>query len=311
MDRFEHGGEVALGIEIGGGRDAEAAGERGSEIAQYVCVQVAGDDDIDALGLQHHARGHGVDQLAAPADIGIFLRHLGGDLVPHHHGVALRVGLGDDGELPPRPPLRQSEGKAHDAQHARAGEDRGLRRDFLGQAAMDAPAIAGIFALAVLAHDHPVEVARRAVAQRRRDARQHACRPHIGVLVEALADRQPQSPQRDVVGNVRIAHGAEEDRVATFQALQPVLRHHAAVLSVVVGAPGKMFDLEAEAAIARLERGEHAEPGGDDFFADAVGGNGGDSILAHGGTFLPGSPSSPIAAPRAQQGLAAAAVPAS
>jgi hypothetical protein len=51
------------------------------------------------------------------------------------------------------------------------------------------------------------------VAQRRGDAGQHARRPHVGVLVERLADREPQAPQRDVVGNVGMARRAEQDGV--------------------------------------------------------------------------------------------------
>ena len=63
------------------------------------------------------------------------------------------------------------------------------------QAAMRAPALPGIFAFRILAHDHPVELAAVNAAQRTGDARQNARRPDIGVLVERLADRQPQAPQ--------------------------------------------------------------------------------------------------------------------
>ena len=44
---------------------------------------------------------------------------------------------------------------------AGARHDRDVGRDLLGQAAMDAAADAGIFALGILAHDHPVEFAGR------------------------------------------------------------------------------------------------------------------------------------------------------
>ena len=87
---------------------------------------------------------------------------------------------------------------------------------------MHAPADAGIFALGVLAHDHPVELRPRHVAQRARDARQDAGRPHVGVLVERLADREPQAPQRDVVGHVRRADRAEKDRVVVLDLLEAV-----------------------------------------------------------------------------------------
>ena len=51
-----------------------------------------------------------------------------------------------------------------------AREDRGLGRDFFGQAAVHAAAGAGVLALGVLAHDDPVDLV--GILQRRRDARQ-------------------------------------------------------------------------------------------------------------------------------------------
>ena len=83
------------------------------------------------------------------------------------------------------------------------------------------------------------------------DAGQDARRPHVGVLVEALADLQAQAPQRDVVGDVRVAGRAEQDRVLVAQRVQAVVRHHHAVLAEVVAAPVEVLELEAEAA-ARL-----------------------------------------------------------
>jgi hypothetical protein len=119
--------------------------------------------------------------------------------------VALRVALGDHRQQLARPRPRQLEGEAHDALDAGAGHDRhvggGLDRVALVHAAADA----GVLAFGVLAHDDPVEVVRTAALQRRVDAGQDARRPHVGVLVEALADLQPQAPQRDVVGDVRVA----------------------------------------------------------------------------------------------------------
>ncbi len=47
VDGFEHGGEAAFGIDIGGGRDAHAAGECGGEIAQDIGVQIGGDDGVE------------------------------------------------------------------------------------------------------------------------------------------------------------------------------------------------------------------------------------------------------------------------
>ena len=117
---------------------------------------------------------------------------------------------------------------------------------FQRRALMDAAADPGIFAFRILAHDHPVELTAVDVAQRRGDAGQHPCGAHIGVLVERLADRKPQAPQRDVVGDIRVAGGAEQDGIVLPDQVAAVLRHHAAVLLVVLAAPVEMIDREAE-----------------------------------------------------------------
>ena len=115
-----------------------------------------------------------------------------------------------------------------------------------GMPLVDPAADAGILALRVLAHDHPVELRPGDVAQRAGDARQDPGRTHIGVLVEGLADREAQAPERDVVRHVRRADRAEEDRVVVLDLLAPVRGHHHAVLLVVVRAPVEVVELEFE-----------------------------------------------------------------
>ena len=257
VDRLEHRGIAPLGVEVGGRAEAERAGQGAREIAQDVGVQVGRDDHVQALGLQHHARGHGVDQLLVGRDARKLGRGLGKHLVPQHHAVALRVGLGHQRQVPPGPALRQGEGEAHDPPAAGPREHRGLDADLLGQAAMHAPAGAGVLALRVLAHHDPVELARRDVAQRTRHARQQARRPDVGVLVEALADRQAQAPQRDVVRDVGGADRAEIDRIEAAQLVEPVVRHHPAMGAIVSRAPVEALQLDLEPGLARRERAEH------------------------------------------------------
>ena len=50
-------------------------------------------------------------------------------------------------------------------------------------------------------------------AQRAGDARQHAGRAYVRILIEPLADRQPQAPQGDMIGNVGRADRAEQNGV--------------------------------------------------------------------------------------------------
>jgi hypothetical protein len=56
---------------------------------------------------------------------------------------------------------------------------------------MHPAADAGIFALRILAHDHPIELRAGDQAQRTDDAGQYARGTNVGVLIERLADREP------------------------------------------------------------------------------------------------------------------------
>jgi hypothetical protein len=85
-----------------------------------------------------------------------------------------------------------------------------------------------------------------------------------------------------VVGDVRVAGRAEQDRVLVAQRVQAVGRHHHAVRAVVVAAPVEVLELEAQGAARLGERFEHLPAGGHDFLADAVTGDGGDCVGLHG-----------------------------
>jgi hypothetical protein len=62
--------------------------------------------------------------------------------------------------------------------------------------------VTSIFALAVLADDDPVKVARLAVAERRLGSPQDLGGPNVGILLERLADGQTKTPQRNVIRDV-------------------------------------------------------------------------------------------------------------
>ncbi len=167
-------------------------------IGQYVGVEIFDATIVSsgsrAASLMRMA-GHGVDQHLVPGHIGEFTRHLRADLVPHHHGIALRVGFRDDREQLARPRPRERKNEAEDAFDAGPGHDRNIGCDFLGQAAMHAAADAGIFALRILPHDDPIELRAGDVTQRADDSGQYARGTNVGVLIERLADRQPQTPK--------------------------------------------------------------------------------------------------------------------
>jgi hypothetical protein len=147
---------------------------------------------------------------------------------------------------------------------------------------VDATADAGIFALRVFADDHPVEFLAVNVAQRAGDAGQDAGRTDIGVLIERLADRQPQAPKRDVIGHIRRAGRAEQDGVVFPDLVAAILRHHDAVFLVVLGSPGEMVNVEFEVAVALRQGVQNLHACGDDFGPYAVARDGCYGVCLHG-----------------------------
>src|SRR3954453_14087205 len=116
---------------------------------------------------------------------------------------------------------------------------------------MYAAAGARVFTLGILAHDHPIDVA--PALERRLDARQHSRRPHVRVLVESLADRQAQAPERHVIGHVRRAHRAEQDGIERLQALESPVRYVLAGLLEALRAPVEVLELEPETVRRALQ----------------------------------------------------------
>ncbi len=162
-------------------------------------------------------------------------------------------------QMRPERVRRQRAGVLDDAIGPAAGEDRLLDGELVLGALVQASADLRVLALVVLAHDHHVDVGRRDVAQRRGDARPQPDRPQVHVLPEGAADRDQQAPQRHVVGHIRPADGAEEDRVAVAQGVERVGGHHAAGLDEVIAAPRMLGQLAARTrARARPPRAPRA-----------------------------------------------------
>ena len=191
MDGFKHGRALARRINIACGANAQRTGQGRGQIRQDIGVQIGGDHGVNAAGLHHHARGHGIHQHLLNGEGRILRSDFGAHLIPHHHAVALRVGFRHHGQMLARACHGNFTGMAADARHAFAGEDGNIHGNFNRQAAMRATANAGIFAFAVLAHDYPINLLTQIRAQWPLDAGQKPGRAHIGVLVKALADREP------------------------------------------------------------------------------------------------------------------------
>ncbi len=138
----------------------------------------------------------------------------------------------------------------------------------------------GVLALGVLAVDQHVDGAGRLVAQRARHAVEQVGRPQVDVLVEEAAHRQQQAVQRDVVGHVGTADGAEQNGVVLLQHVPAVGRHDAAGLLVVGAAPGEPVPFDGRPLAAQGGVGD-AHGLVDHFRPDAVAADHGDAGNCH------------------------------
>lgn len=162
-------------------------------LAQVVRVekssyQVRSDNRIQRRGLVDHPDSHGVNEHLIDLDIRKLLGHFSGNLIPHDHSIALSITLRDDGEqLLPQP--RRLEREPHYTLHAVPRENRDFGRRLPWRAAVRSPALTSVLTLAVLADNHPVQIAGGAITKRRLRAAKDFCRSDVGVLLQRLTDR--------------------------------------------------------------------------------------------------------------------------
>ena len=161
MDRLEHRRAGAGRVEVAGGGEPDAAGDRPAEVGEDVTEQVVRDDHVVALRVGHEVDAGGVDVVVGRADVGV----LGSDMVeralPQVAGEGQHVRLVDHRQVLAAALLGQPEGVADAALDAHAGVDRALRGHLvLGPLAEDA-ALAHVRALGVLADHHHVDARRR------------------------------------------------------------------------------------------------------------------------------------------------------
>ena len=199
MHRLEHGRILPFRIDIGGSRNADAAGNGRPQVGENVTEQIAADHHAEALRMSDEARGKRVDVHLLAFDLGVAFGDLPEHLVPERHAEIDAIGFGGRGDFLLADPARELERIADDALGAHAGEYADLADHFVGRAGVNAAAHVRVLAFIVFAYHHEVDVLRAAGGKRRLHSRQQLYRPHTGVLLEAAAYRRDQLPQRDVV----------------------------------------------------------------------------------------------------------------
>ena len=268
-------GTPPVRVDVRARGEPHAALDRGAEVGQHVHEEVRADHDVERLRARHEVGGRGVDQDALELDLRIVARDIGDDVVPEHERVPARVRLRHARELA-APPAGELERVARDPLDSLAREHVRLDPDLVRQAPVGPPADPGVLALGVLAHAQHVDLRR---AQRALDPGQQPDRAQVHVLVEHLADRQQEPPERHVVGHVRRADGADVDGVVAAQRLDRVRGHHRAGLSVVGAPPRQLVGRERE-AVTLGGRAQDVQAGLDDLDPHAVSGDHGDPMGA-------------------------------
>jgi hypothetical protein len=133
---------------------------------------------------------------------------------------------------------------------------------------------------------------------------------NVGVLIEPLADSQPQAPERHVVRHIRRSDRAEENGIVLLERLNAAFRHQCTGSLVARRAPVEMRDFERELAVARRAGLQDFDGRANDLAADAVAGDGRDLIRSHrrisesAGSKPSGRPASRPAGPDISRGQA-------
>ena len=109
----------------------------------------------------------------------------------------------------------------------------------------------GVLAFGILAVDEHVDRAGRLVGQGRLDAFVEIGRPKVDVLVELAAHRQQQTVKGDGVGHLRMADGAEENRVRLSQFRDDGIGKDLPRFLVALAAQIVIHELEFEFVFAR------------------------------------------------------------
>ncbi len=258
VNRLEDG---RFSADVGAGREAETAHQPGHLVREDVAEHVLRHDDVELIRIHHQLHRRGVDDPVVELDTAfVFLRDLPADLEEQPVRALQDVGLVHERHLPAIVRERVFERIADDPLRPVTRDDHhGLGDGVRVLADPDVVLDADVETLGVLPHDHEIDVVVARVGLHRDR------RPHVGVQVEVLA-------QRDVDGAEAGAHGRGQralqgDPVA-LDRIQRFLRQR-----VPEGFSGvHAGDLALE--LQRCARGlENAHGGVHDLRADAVAGN--------------------------------------
>ena len=176
--------------------------------------------------------------------------------------------------------LRQLKGEFQATVHAAARVHRFLDRDLMRCALEHKTARAGVKSLVVFAHDDKVNVLRPLVLQRAIGGAIKFHRTQIDVLLQLETEAQQDAFFEDAGLDLRMADGAEENRLELAQFVHRVVGQHLARLQITFTAEIEMVPVDFETEF--LGRGlGHLEGFAGDFRPRAVAANDRNVVTFH------------------------------
>jgi len=264
-------------MDVGGGSEAESAGELSGEVADDVAEEIVSDDDVELARVADEFHGERVDVEVAGFDVGIFGADGFEDALPEVAGVGHGVGFVGHAEAFELVGLGVLEGVADDALDTFAGVDVFLSGDFVGSVLLEEAAHADVEAFGVFAEDDEANVVGGDIAQRSVARVEEFCGPGVDEEIELEAQAEEDVGSVLVGGDTGIAEGAEEDGVEFVAKHFDRARRESDVFAEeFVGAPVEVDEFKGAIVFGRSGL-DGFDGDGSDFLADAVAGDDGDA----------------------------------
>ena len=119
------------------------------------------------------------------------------------------------------------------------------------------------------------------MTQRAGDPGENPGRTNVCILIKRLADRQTQTPQRDVVRDIGSADRTKQNGVELAQLIGAVWRHHDAMLPIVVRSPIEILKVQFELTVALGTGFKSLHTGRDNLGSNSISAHGGNPVSTH------------------------------
>ena len=159
VHRLKHGGILIGGVNVPGGREADAASDGTCKVGENVTEKVVGDNHVIAAGVSDHVDGGRINMVVVHGHLREFCGNLIHGALPQSTSVDQHIRLVHQGEVLTTG-LRAGKCVTHHALHAVAGVLAHFRGDFVGGSFPQRAAISAVQAFRAFANHHKVNLAR-------------------------------------------------------------------------------------------------------------------------------------------------------